>query len=77
MLLGTGAGIAFFFLRAHRSGDSRIIAAVSGAMISGGMATGLGYEWIGFLYASHQREFAFHERDESIIVASRNAIAVV
>lgn len=29
VLFGTGAGIAFFFLRARRSGDSRIIAAVS------------------------------------------------
>ena len=29
MLFGTGAGIAFFFLRAQRSGDSRINAAVS------------------------------------------------
>ena len=29
VLFGTGAGIAFFFLRAQRSGDSRIIAAVS------------------------------------------------
>jgi uncharacterized membrane protein len=28
VLFGTGAGIAFFFLRARRSGDSRIIAAV-------------------------------------------------
>jgi uncharacterized membrane protein len=28
VLFGTGAGIAFFFLRAQRSGDSRIIAAV-------------------------------------------------
>jgi uncharacterized membrane protein len=29
MLFGTGAGIAFFFLRAHSSGDVRIIAAVA------------------------------------------------
>jgi uncharacterized membrane protein len=29
MLFGTGAGIAFFFLRAHRTGDVRIIAAVA------------------------------------------------
>jgi|ERR1700722_6922803 len=29
VLFGTGAGIAFFFLQAQRSGDSRIIAAVS------------------------------------------------
>jgi uncharacterized membrane protein len=28
VLFGTGAGIAFFFLRAQRTGDSRIIAAV-------------------------------------------------
>src|ERR1700678_4157776 len=28
VLFGTGAGIAFFFLRAQRSGDPRIIAAV-------------------------------------------------
>jgi uncharacterized membrane protein len=28
VLFGTGAGIAFFFMRAQRSGDSRIIAAV-------------------------------------------------
>ena len=29
VLLGTGAGIAFFMLRAHRSGDARVIAAVT------------------------------------------------
>ena len=29
VLFGTGAGIAFFFLRAHRTGDVRVIAAVS------------------------------------------------
>ena len=28
VLLGTGAGIAFFFLRAQRTGDTKIIAAV-------------------------------------------------
>ena len=28
-LLGTGAGIAFFFVRAHRTGDPHVIAAVS------------------------------------------------
>ena len=29
VLFGTGAGIAFFFLRAQRTGDVRIIAAVA------------------------------------------------
>jgi uncharacterized membrane protein len=29
VLFGLGAGIAFFFLRAHRTGDVRVIAAVS------------------------------------------------
>lgn len=29
VLLGTGAGIAFFMLLAHRSGDTRVIAAVA------------------------------------------------
>jgi uncharacterized membrane protein len=29
VLFGTGAGIAYFFLRAHRTGDVRIIAAVA------------------------------------------------
>jgi uncharacterized membrane protein len=29
VLFGTGAGIAFFFLRAHRTGDAKIIAAAS------------------------------------------------
>lgn len=29
VLLGTGMGIAFFMLRAHRSGDARVIAAVT------------------------------------------------
>jgi uncharacterized membrane protein len=29
VLLGTGAGIAFFMLLAHRSGDARVIAAVA------------------------------------------------
>src|SRR3954451_683620 len=29
MLLGTGAGIAFFMLQAHRSGDARVIAGVA------------------------------------------------
>ena len=28
VLFGTGAGIAFFFLRAHRTGDARIMASV-------------------------------------------------
>lgn len=29
VLLGTGAGIAFFMLLAHRTGDARVIAAVA------------------------------------------------
>ena len=29
MLLGTGAGIAFFMLQAHRSGDAAVIAGVA------------------------------------------------
>ena len=29
VLLGTGAGIAFFMLMAHRSGDARVIAGVA------------------------------------------------
>src|SRR3954451_22290179 len=29
MLLGTGAGIAFFMLMAHRTGDARVIAGVA------------------------------------------------
>ena len=33
VLFGTGAGIAFFFLRAQRSGDLRIIAAVSNDVV--------------------------------------------
>lgn len=33
VLFGTGLGIAFFMLRAHRSGDPRIVAAVGGMVI--------------------------------------------
>jgi uncharacterized membrane protein len=33
VLFGTGAGIAFFFLRAQRSGDLRVIAAVSSDVV--------------------------------------------
>jgi uncharacterized membrane protein len=33
ILLGTGLGIAFFMLRAHRSGDAGIIAHVSGSVV--------------------------------------------
>jgi uncharacterized membrane protein len=33
VLFGMGAGIAFFFLRAHRTGDIRVIAAVSGDVV--------------------------------------------
>ena len=33
ILFGTGAGIAFFMLRAHRSGDARIIAHVAGTVV--------------------------------------------
>jgi uncharacterized membrane protein len=33
VLLGTGAGIAFFMLMAHRSGDARIIAHVAGIVV--------------------------------------------
>lgn len=33
VLFGTGAGIAFFFLRAHRNGDAKLIAAVSGDVV--------------------------------------------
>jgi len=33
VLFGTGAGIAFFFLRAHRKGDAEVIAAVSGDVV--------------------------------------------
>jgi len=29
VLLGTGAGIAFFMLAAHRTGDARVIAGVA------------------------------------------------
>ena len=33
VLLGTGAGIAFFMLMAHRSGDVRVIAGVAGIVV--------------------------------------------
>lgn len=33
VLLGTGAGIAFFLLMAHRSGDARIVAHVTGTVV--------------------------------------------
>jgi uncharacterized membrane protein len=33
VLLGTGAGIAFFMLMAHRSGDARIIAHTAGVVV--------------------------------------------
>lgn len=33
VLLGTGAGIAFFMLMAHRSGDARIVAHVAGTVV--------------------------------------------
>jgi uncharacterized membrane protein len=33
MLFGTGAGIAFFMLMAHRSGDARVVAHTSGAVV--------------------------------------------
>lgn len=32
-LLGTGAGIAYFMWRAHRTGDARVIAAVAGDVV--------------------------------------------
>ena len=34
VLLGTGAGIAFFMLMAHRSGDARAIAHVAGTVVT-------------------------------------------
>ncbi|MEQ9258339.1 MAG: DUF2269 domain-containing protein [Roseovarius sp.] len=33
VLLGTGAGIAFFMLMAHRSGDPRLVAHVAGTVV--------------------------------------------
>lgn len=33
VLFGTGAGIAFFMLMAHRSGDARIVAHVAGTVV--------------------------------------------
>ena len=33
VLFGTGAGIAFFMLMAHRSGDARVIAHVAGVVV--------------------------------------------
>jgi uncharacterized membrane protein len=33
VLLGTGSGIAFFMLAAHRSGDARLIAHVAGTVV--------------------------------------------
>ena len=33
VLLGTGAGIAFFMLMAHRTGDARLIAHVAGVVV--------------------------------------------
>ncbi|MFD1702500.1 DUF2269 family protein [Methylopila henanensis] len=33
VLLGTGAGIAFFMLMAHRSGDARLVAHVAGTVV--------------------------------------------
>lgn len=33
VLLGTGAGIAFFMLMAHRTGDARLIAHVAGTVV--------------------------------------------
>jgi Predicted integral membrane protein (DUF2269) len=49
VLFGTGAGIAFFFLRAHRTRDVRIIASVGRDVVLADMvfgcalATGVGY----------------------------------
>jgi uncharacterized membrane protein len=34
VLFGTGAGIAFFFVRAQRTGDPKVIAAVAGDVVS-------------------------------------------
>ena len=34
VLFGTGAGIAFFMLRAHRTGDARVIAHVAGTVVT-------------------------------------------
>ena len=34
VLLGTGAGIAFFMLTAHRTGDARIVAHVAGTIVT-------------------------------------------
>lgn len=34
VLLGTGAGIAFFMLLAHRTGEPRIVAAVAGMVVT-------------------------------------------
>jgi len=33
VLLGTGAGIAFFMVMAHRSGEARLIAHVAGTVV--------------------------------------------
>ena len=33
VLFGTGAGIAFFFVRAQRTGDLKVIAAVAGDVV--------------------------------------------
>lgn len=33
LLLGTGAGIAFFMLMAHRTGDARLVAHVAGTVV--------------------------------------------
>lgn len=42
VLFGMGAGIAFFFLRAHRTGDTRVIAAVSrDVVLADGLFTAL------------------------------------
>ena len=38
VLFGTGAGIAFFFLRAHRTGDVRIMASVGREVVLADMA---------------------------------------
>ncbi|WP_203074843.1 DUF2269 family protein [Falsiroseomonas ponticola] len=58
VLLGTGAGIAFFMLMAHRSGDARIVAHTAGVVVVADTiftatavvaqpATGLALAWMG------------------------------
>ena len=85
VLLGTGAGIAFFMLLAHRTGDAKVIAGVARIVVIADFLftatavvaqpiTGVALAWVGRLFAVGRLDRALHRalpRYRRVLAAGR------